>query len=84
MLRANARATYGRRGREARQAAHAGSGERPGRVLDPEPLTQSAEEPQDDLWIHTGLVLLLGGLVPSLVGTRFVDEVRCAVLSCHL
>jgi len=28
--------------------------------------------------------MLLGGLVPSLVGTRFVDEVRRAVLLCQL
>ncbi len=82
--KASARTTHGRRGWDARQAAQAGSGERPGRVLDPEPLARGAEEPQDDLWIHTGLVLLLGGLVPSLVGTRFVDEVRRAVLLCQL
>jgi len=38
--KASARTTHGRRGWDARQAAQAGSGERPGRVLDPEPLAR--------------------------------------------
>ena len=73
--RANAPAPHSRR----HWRAPANTDERAGRTVQPEPLAGpevDALGPQDDLWIHTGLVLLLGGLVPSLVGTQFLDEVR--------
>lgn len=64
--------------RKRQWRAHANADERAGRTVAPEPLAGpegGALGPQDDLWIHTGLVLLLGGLMPSLVGTQFLDEV---------
>lgn len=61
----------------------ANTGRGAGRTLNSEPIAEpvsNVQEPKDDLWIHTGLVLLVGGLVPSLIGTHFLKEV-CAV-SC--
>ena len=74
MLRANAATPH----RKRQWRAHANADERAGQTVAPEPLAVPegpALGPQDDLWIHTGLVLLLGGLLPSLVGTQFLDEV---------
>ena len=65
--------------RRRKWRANANGDERAGRTVAPEPLAGpegGAAGPQDDLWIHTGLVLLLGGLMPSLVGTQFLDEAR--------
>ena len=64
--------------RKRQYRAHANADERAGQTVAPEPFAGpegAALGPQDDLWIHTGLVLLLGGLMPSLVGTQFLDEV---------
>ena len=74
MHRASAAAPH----RKRQWRAHANADERAGQTVAPEPLAGpegAALGPQDDLWIHTGLVLLLGGLMPSLVGTQFLDEV---------
>ena len=75
MLRASAAMPH----RKRQWRAQANADERAGQTVAPEPLAGpegAALGPQDDLWIHTGLVLLLGGLMPSLVGTQFLDEVH--------
>ena len=64
--------------RQWRACANTEPGGRAERVLDTGAVGEKytgEDEPQDDLWILNGLILVAGGLVPSLIYLHHLQEV---------